>query len=126
MNPFALMVIQVVLPIVFPFIVAGAGYLYKKAIQGLPADKQAIVSNVVRTVVTATEQTAVGAFNGAAKKQVALEEIDKVLSHLHVTASPALINSLIEEAVFALNKSSQSQSASLVSVPLTPSPSPSV
>jgi LL-H family phage holin len=100
----------------YPFLFALAAVLFHRLVAKLPHNQQAILNQIVQAVVTAVEQMAAGK-TGLEKKRMAIKMIADILQGLHITASPALIDALVESAVYGIN---QSQSIKLPAVPANP------
>ncbi|MBV9616297.1 MAG: hypothetical protein JO031_12640 [Ktedonobacteraceae bacterium] len=105
------------LPIVLPPLTALAALLYQRLLQRLPAQRRAIVEQIVNTVVPAIEQTATDTMSSPQKKQAAMDLASDMLGHLNVRVSPDLLSGMIEATVFALN---QSKNASTVVTQASP------
>lgn len=97
------------LPIVFPPLTALAALVYQRMLQGLPAQKRAIVEQVVNTVVPAIEQTADTTMSNPEKKKAAMDLASSMLGHLNVNVSSDMLSGMIEATVFALNQSKNAQ-----------------
>ena len=106
-------------PYVAPVIAAGLVMLVRSMIEKLPAQQRAFVSGIVQTSVAAIEQTASADLNGPAKKQLALELIEKQLASFHVSVAPAVIDSLLEEAVMAINAARGAATIATTSIPVS-------
>jgi LL-H family phage holin len=108
----------------YPFLFALAAVLFHRLVAKLPHNQQAMLNQVVQVAVSAVEQMGAGK-TGLEKKQMAIKMIRDILLDLHITASPALINALIEAAVYGFN---QSQSIKFSSIPtdLVPPNTPAV
>jgi LL-H family phage holin len=89
-------------PYIVPPLVAGLVYVVNGAIAKTPVNVRSVVADVAHTAVAATEMTASSQLNGAGKKQVATELIEKQLSTMGVKVDNATISALIEQAVLAL------------------------
>ena len=105
------------LPIVLPPLTALAALLYQRLLQRLPAQRRAIVEQIVNTVVPAIEQTATDTMSSPQKKQAAMDLASEMLGHLNVRVSPDMLSGMIEATVFALN---QSKNASTVVTQASP------
>ncbi len=105
------------LPIVLPPLTALAALVYQRLLQGLPAQKRAIVEQIVNTVVPAIEQTADDTMSSPQKKAAAMDLASSMLTHLNVQVSPDILSGMIEATVFALN---QSKNASTVVTQASP------
>ncbi len=88
----------------YPFLIALAAALFQGLITLLPKDRQKEVYQVIQTVVQGVEQSSAGK-SGPEKKQMALGMVNTILSSLHITLPPTLIDALIEASVYALNQS---------------------
>jgi hypothetical protein len=99
------------LPIILPPLTALAALLYQRLLQRLPAQKRAIVEQIVNTVVPAIEQTATDTMSSPQKKEAAMSLATNMLNHLNVQISPDVLSGMIEATVYALN---QSKNASTV------------
>jgi LL-H family phage holin len=108
----------------YPFLFALAAVLFHWLVAKLPHNQQAMLNQIVQVAVSAVEQMGAGK-TGLEKKQMAIKMIRDILQGLHITVSPALINALIEAAVYGIN---QSQSIKFSSVPtdLVPPNTPAV
>lgn len=108
----------------YPFLFALAAVLFHRLVAKLPHNQQAMLSQIVQVTVNAVEQMGAGK-TGLEKKQMALKMISDILQNLHITVSPALINALVESAVYGMN---QSQSIKFSSVPtdIVPPSTPAV
>jgi hypothetical protein len=95
----------VLLPIVLPPLTALAALVYQRMLQGLPAQKRAIVEQIVGTVVPAIEQTADDTMSNPEKKKAAMDLASSMLGHLNLNVSPDMLSGMIEATVFALNQS---------------------
>lgn len=94
--------------ILFPFIVSGCTYLYKKYV---PPSRQAQLEHaksVTRMVVAGVEQTC-DALTGPNKKSEATRLITQLLAEAHIQVSPTLVDALIEQAVYAVNQGKDPQ-----------------
>lgn len=107
----------VLLPIVLPPLTAMASLMYQRMLQRLPAQKRAIVEQIVNTVVPAIEQTADATMKNEAKKKAAMDLANSMLGHLNVNVAPDMLSGMIEATVFALN---QSKNASVVVAQASP------
>ena len=107
----------VLLPIVLPPLTALAALVYQRMLQGLPAQKRAIVEQVVNTVVPAIEQTADATMSSPEKKKAAMDLASSMLGHLNLNVAPDMLSGMIEATVFALN---QSKNASTVVTQASP------
>jgi len=99
----------VILPIVLPPLTAVAALVYQRMLQGLPAQKRAIVEQIVNTVVPAVEQTADATMSSPEKKKSAMDLASSMLGHLNVSVQPEMLSGMIEATVFALNQSKNAQ-----------------
>jgi hypothetical protein len=99
----------VILPIVLPPLTAVAALVYQRMLQGLPAQKRAIVEQIVSTVVPAIEQTAASTVSNPEKKKAAMDLASSMLGHLNVSVPPEMLSGMIEATVFALNQSKNAQ-----------------
>jgi Bacteriophage holin of superfamily 6 (Holin_LLH) len=99
----------VILPIVLPPLTAVAALVYQRMLQGLPAQKRAIVEQIVNTVVPAIEQTAASTVSNPEKKKAAMDLASSMLDHLNVSVPPEMLSGMIEATVFALNQSKNAQ-----------------
>jgi len=111
----------VLLPIVLPPLTALAALLYQRLLQRLPAQKRAIVEQIVGTVVPAIEQTATDTMSSPEKKKAAMDLASSMLSHLNVSVSPDMLSGMIEAAVFALNQSKNASTVITQASPLSTS-----
>ena len=107
----------VLLPIVLPPLTALAALVYQRMLQGLPAQKRAIVEQIVSTVVPAIEQTADDTMSNPEKKKAAVDLASSMLTHLNLNVAPDMLSGMIEATVFALN---QSKNASTVVTQASP------
>ncbi|MBA2396070.1 MAG: hypothetical protein H0V70_25370 [Ktedonobacteraceae bacterium] len=107
----------VLLPIVLPPLTALASLMYQRMLQRLPAQKRAIVEQIVNTVVPAIEQTADATMKNEDKKRAAMDLASSMLGHLNVSVAPEMLSGMIEAAVFALN---QSKNANVVVAQASP------
>ena len=107
----------VLLPIVLPPLTALAALVYQRMLQSLPAQKRAIVEQIVNTVVPAVEQTAASTASSPEKKKAAMDLASNMLSHLNISVSSDMLSGMIEATVFALN---QSKNASTVVTQASP------
>jgi LL-H family phage holin len=105
-------------PYIVPLLVAILTYVVKVWISKLPANQRPLVEAVVRSSVSAAEQLASSQLNGPGKKQLAIELIEKQLSFMHIKVAPAVVESLIEDAVLALNLAKKAAPVATVAVPL--------
>ena len=96
--------ILLIVPILLPAIISLSAVLYQRLVQGLPAKQQALVQQVVNTVVRAVEQEARNTLDGPGKKQAAMQMATNMLKSLHLNISQDVISSVIEAAVYALNQ----------------------
>ncbi len=99
--------------VLIPFLLALAGWLYQRAVGLLPANKQAVVMQIVQLAVHAAEQIGEGS-SGAAKKKIAQDLISSSLASLGLRVHPAIVDAAIEGLVFSLN---QQQSAARKPLP---------
>jgi hypothetical protein len=99
----------VILPIVLPPLTALAALVYQRMLQRLPAQKRAIVEQIVSTVVPAIEQTADDTMSSPEKKKAAMDLASSMLGHLNVNISSDMLSGMIEATVFALNQSKNAQ-----------------
>jgi LL-H family phage holin len=97
----------------YPFLFALAAVLFHRLVAKLPHNQQTLLNQIVQTAVNAVEQMAAGK-TGLEKKRMAIRMIGDILQSLHITASPSLIDALIESAVYGIN---QSKSLKFSSVP---------
>jgi Bacteriophage holin of superfamily 6 (Holin_LLH) len=111
----------VLLPIVLPPLTALAALLYQRLLQRLPAQKRAIVEQIVGTVVPAIEQTATDTMSSPEKKKAAMDLASSMLGHLNVSVSPDMLSGMIEAAVFALNQSKNASTVITQASPLSTS-----
>jgi len=111
----------VLLPIVLPPLTALAALLYQRFLQRLPAQKRAIVEQIVGTVVPAIEQTATETMSSPEKKKAAMDLASSMLGHLNVSVSPDMLSGMIEAAVFALNQSKNASTVITQASPLSAS-----
>jgi len=100
---------SVLLPIVLPPLTALAALVYQRMLQSLPAQKRAIVEQVVNTVVPAIEQTADTTMSNPEKKKAAMDLASSMLTHLNLNVAPDMLSGMIEATVFALNQSKNAQ-----------------
>jgi Bacteriophage holin of superfamily 6 (Holin_LLH) len=107
----------VILPIILPPLTALAALVYQRMLQRLPAQKRAIVEQIVNTVVPAIEQTADVTMKNEDKKRAAMDLACSMLSHLNVNVAPEMLSGMIEATVFALN---QSKNANVVVAQASP------
>lgn len=98
-------VILVVLPIILPVLIGVVTYYTHAAIAKLPPNKQAFVSGIVNTAVTAAEQEYKGTVSGDTKRVAAVQQVTDTLAHYKMSVPPEIISSLIEESVYALKQS---------------------
>ncbi len=109
--------IIVALTPLYPFLFALAAALFRLLVAKMPPERQALLGQVVQTVVQAIEQMGTG-LTGPEKKMKAEAMISTILQSLHIAVSPALVDALIESAVYGLNQSqvltSSTPSADLV------------
>lgn len=89
-------------PYLVPVLVSVLTVVVKAALDRLPASKRAFVKGIVHTAVVAVEQLADATLNGAGKKQMAAEFVQRELAHYHISVPASVISALIEEAVAAL------------------------
>ncbi len=87
----------------FPFVVAFVIYLYRLIMSKMPANQQGLVEKTVAQVVQAVEQ-AQALIPSQVKKDYATKAVQGILGSLGVKASPALIDTLIESAVYEMNQ----------------------
>jgi hypothetical protein len=99
----------VLLPIVLPPLTALVALVYQRLLQGLPAQKRAIVEQIVGTVVPAIEQTADNTMSNPEKKKAAMDLASSMLGHLNLNVSSDMLSGMIEATVFALNQSKNAQ-----------------
>jgi hypothetical protein len=99
----------VILPLILPPLTALAALIYQRMLQSLPAQKRAIVEQIVGTVVPAIEQTADSTMSNPDKKKAAMDLASGMLGHLNLTVSPEMLSGMIEATVFALNQSKNAQ-----------------
>jgi hypothetical protein len=97
----------------YPFLFALALLLFRWLVAKLPYNQQVVLNQIVQLVVNAVEQVGAGKA-GPEKKLMAIKMIGDILRGFHITASPALIDALIESAVYGIN---QSRLSKLSSVP---------
>ena len=91
-------------PYLVPPLVGAITVLVKSAFEKMPANQQALAKSVVQSVVLGLEQNpGILPYNGPAKKQIAIEAASAILNKYGIKADPVLLNSLIEETVFAIN-----------------------
>ncbi len=109
----------VLLPLVLPSLTALAALLYQRMLQHLPAQKRAIVEQIINTVVPAIEQTATDTMSSPEKKQAAMDLASSMLGHLNVSASPDMLSGMIEATVFALNQNKDASKVIVQPSPLT-------
>jgi len=88
-------------------------FLYKLALGTLPEAKRTQVEKVVGQVVSAVEQ-AQALVPSQVKKDYATNMVNTLLAKAGVKASPELVDTLIESAVFALNQQKTSSSKTAV------------
>ena len=109
--------IIVALTPLYPFLFALAAALFRLLVAKMPPERQALLGQVVQTVVQAIEQMGTD-LTGPEKKMKAEAMISTILQSLHIAVSPALVDALIESAVYGLNQSqvltSSTPSADLV------------
>lgn len=99
-----------ILPVLIPL---GAA-LYHALVAALPANQQNALNNIVGTVVSAVEQQAqAGTISPDARKAAAVTAVQAIAKQFGVAkyASPAVVNALIECAMFELNQSKASAGA---------------
>ncbi len=102
-------------PYIVPLIIAVLTYFVQAGIAKLPAKNRDLVISVVRSSVAAAEQMASDSLNGAGKKQIAVELIEKQFAAMHINIPQATVNAILEEAVLDLNLAKK---AAPVTVPL--------
>jgi hypothetical protein len=88
--------------LLFPMLVSLCAYLYKRLV---PPSRQAQLDHaksLARTVAQGVEQTC-SALTGPNKKAEAVRLINLLLKEAGITASPTLVDALIEQAVYAIN-----------------------
>jgi hypothetical protein len=103
----------------YPFLFALAAVLFHQMVAKLPHNQQAILKQVVQTAVNAVEQIGAGK-TGEEKKQMAIKMIADILHSLHSTASPALIDALVESTVYGINQSRSTKFPIAPAGPLSP------
>lgn len=108
----------------YPFLFALAAVLFHWLVAKLPHNQQALLNQIVQVAVNAVEQMGAGK-TGPEKKQMAIKMISDILQGLHITASSALINALVESAVYGINQS-QSIKFSAIPTDLAPPNTPAV
>lgn len=106
-------------PYLVPLIVSVLVMVVRSMIEKLPAQQRAFVAGIVQSSVAAIEQTSTMDLNGPAKKQMALELIEKQLSHFHVSVSSAVIEALLEEAVMAIHAAKGAATVATTSIPVS-------
>lgn len=84
----------------------------------LPSSQQRTISQVAATVVNGVEQGMQNAA-GPDKKQAAIDAVNAILKHYRVKTDPALVDALIEEAVFVLNQMGSRDAPSELPTPAT-------
>jgi len=88
--------------ILFPVLASLGAYLYKRFV---PPSRQVQLDHaksLARTVAQGVEQTC-SALTGPNKKAEAVRLIGVLLKEAGITASPTLVDALIEQAVYAIN-----------------------
>jgi hypothetical protein len=106
-------------PYVVPPIAALLFVAARSMIEKLPAQQRALVAGIVQSSVAAIEQTATSTSNGPAKKQLAVELIGKQLAAFHINVAPAVVESLLEEAVMAINAAKGAATVATTSIPVS-------
>lgn len=104
-------------PIVFPMVVSLCVYLYNRFVPPSKQAQLAHASSVVGVVVNGVEQACV-AMNGPDKKAEATRLINQLLAESKLKVSPTLVDSLIEDAVYAINQKQGNALASTQVVPV--------
>lgn len=102
-------IIILIIPLVFPPLVALSALLYQHLLQTVPAKQREIVEKVINTVVAAIEQTAPATVRNQEKKQAAMNMASEMLAHLNIKASPATLSAMIEAAVYSINQGKDAQ-----------------
>jgi hypothetical protein len=103
LSPLSAFIIAAV-PYFVPVLLAGLVYITKRFIDKLPIQARPVVAAVVSTNVAAVEKLASNTLAGPGKKDMAIDMINAELAHLGLKVPPAVISSLIEEAVLLLPK----------------------
>lgn len=107
-------IITALIPL-YPFLFALAAVLFKWLVTQLPKNRQTEITQVVHMVVQGVEQLGAGKA-GPEKKQMAVGMVNTILNSLHIPVSPALVDAMIEAAVYGIN---QSQPMNLPTVPVS-------
>jgi hypothetical protein len=103
--------------ILFPMVVSASVYIYKKYVPMSEQQKLAHSKSLIISVVMGVEQ-ACAAMNGPDKKSEALRLVNQLLSEAHISISPTLIDSLIEQAAYTVNQGAVDPQATLNSIPI--------
>jgi hypothetical protein len=69
-------------------------------------------------VVLAIEQTATATMKSQEKKQAAINMASEMLAHLHITASPTVLSTMIEATVYTLSQNKDAQASTIQPSPL--------
>src|SRR5260221_475376 len=115
MNTIANIIVFLILPWFLPLLLAVCLYWYKRLIASLPVAQRAEAVRITQMAVNAVEQ-AMGGSPGTAKRQIAIDNITKVLNAAKINVSPDLIGMALEETVHAMN----------TPLAVTPAPMPAV
>ena len=111
-------VIQIVLLLLpllpMPLIIASFKRLENRLV---PASEQDRVKAIVRSVVMAVEQTCV-MMAGPDKKGEAVRLISGLLAEHGLKVSPAMLDTLIEQAVYVVNQGQDPSHATQMSIPV--------
>ncbi len=124
MNTIANIIVFLILPWFLPLLLTVCLYWYKQLIASLPVAQRAEAVRITQMAVNAVEQ-AMGGSPGTAKRQIAIDNINKVLNAAKINVSPDLIGMALEETVHAMNTPLVVAPASMPTVP-TPLPQPQV
>lgn len=92
-----------VAPIIFPLIISLCVYLYQRFVPPSKQAQLAHASSIVGVVVNGVEQ-ACAVMEGPDKKAEAIRIINQLLVEARLKVSPVLVDSLIEDAVYAINQ----------------------
>lgn len=93
-----------IISVILPFLFGLTNYLVKAGLGRLPAARRMLLEEIVSTAVNAVEQvTGLGGISGDEKKKMAIAFIEAELNHYGVHVPVAVLDPLIEEAVYLLN-----------------------